>query len=627
MDMFKTEGFTANHLYNVNFKSADVGNIIQVQITIDYWVEEKDNWLCDYIEIKNLGKLTRFPVYSYIERYTELCSGKATLPHKVKDERALRARNDDVFVGKRTYRWVPSCPGFPRYIDADIVFDHLPPLLQTRKIKADVARQLKSQDDIKNTMLSFVAKNKEIRTFDDFFRLTEELTLPKNNYHLNWDKDEVCGWQMLNGVHPLAFSACKSIPSYFLLNDEDVSQVLRGRTLQQEMDAGTLYISDYTERYRPNSGLVYIKGAHCPPAVALFHVNAENKFVPIAIQLQPSDRDYLYVADGSQAWLLAKMYFRCCVSIDQEWNYHLFSTHFTMEPFTVALFRCLPRSHPIYKLLRPHLKRVSGINTAGRENLLITSAPVYPCLAIDGNSSTKEFYKSFHFQDLNIPKQLAKQGLDPTTIPNYWYGKDILELWDIINQYVTEVVEIYYTNGDEDVLADWEIQEWMHEIASEGFGWEDGNTHGFPNECTSLNQLIELCTITIGTGSIQHAAVNFGQLENYRFQPSSPFIMNLPPHNKSENVDSSRIMKSLPTLQQTVPAIAMVGSLSYFSEDETFLGNFSEQWFVEGPALAAQMRFRERLAKISTEIETRNKSLDRPYNHLNPKAVPNGVAA
>ena len=45
---------------------------------------------------------------------------------------------------------------------------------------------------------------------------------------------------------------------------------------------------------------------------------------------------------------------------------HLLRTHIVMEPIAIGMFRCLSRSHPIYKLLRPHLQTVVAINTMGR---------------------------------------------------------------------------------------------------------------------------------------------------------------------------------------------------------------------------------------------------------------------
>ena len=66
------------------------------------------------------------------------------------------------------------------------------------------------------------------------------------------------------------------------------------------------------KRVEGSSGL----DAVCPPAIALF-LNDSKGFRPIAIQLKPGDPEYLFVADDGLGWLLAKMYYRCCVS-----NYH-----------------------------------------------------------------------------------------------------------------------------------------------------------------------------------------------------------------------------------------------------------------------------------------------------------------
>ena len=47
-----------------------------------------------------------------------------------------------------------------------------------------------------------------------------------------------------------------------------------------------------------------------------------------------------------------------------------------MEPFCISLFRCLPRCHPVYKLLRPHLRTVVAINQGARDDLLPPTSKV-----------------------------------------------------------------------------------------------------------------------------------------------------------------------------------------------------------------------------------------------------------
>lgn len=56
-----------------------------------------------------------------------------------------------------------------------------------------------------------------------------------------------------------------------------------------------------------------------------------------------------------------------------------------MESFAVALFRDLPRSHPIYKLLRPHLQTVTVINVLARTSLILAGSGANMALAL-GNS-------------------------------------------------------------------------------------------------------------------------------------------------------------------------------------------------------------------------------------------------
>lgn len=45
-------------------------------------------------------------------------------------------------------------------------------------------------------------------------------------------------------------------------------------------------------------------------------------------------------------------------------------THLVIEPFGISMFRNLPRVHPVFKLLCPHLRYTMAINTIGRAKLV-----------------------------------------------------------------------------------------------------------------------------------------------------------------------------------------------------------------------------------------------------------------
>ena len=46
------------------------------------------------------------------------------------------------------------------------------------------------------------------------------------------------------------------------------------------------------------------------------------------------------------------------------------------------------------------------------------------------------------------------------------------------------------SNIFKDVLEDSELQEFAHEAAYEGFGWQDGNIRGIPSKFESRQQLV-----------------------------------------------------------------------------------------------------------------------------------------
>lgn len=50
-------------------------------------------------------------------------------------------------------------------------------------------------------------------------------------------------------------------------------------------------------------------------------------------------------------------------------NYRL-RTHACMEPFIIAAHRQLSAMHPIFKLLKPHMKHTLQINALAREGLI-----------------------------------------------------------------------------------------------------------------------------------------------------------------------------------------------------------------------------------------------------------------
>ena len=78
---------------------------------------------------------------------------------------------------------------------------------------------------------------------------------------------------------------------------------------------------------------------------------------------------------------------------------------------------------------------------------------------------TKLLQKSFNgFEfdnEFNFPHNIMNR--DVGDIPNYHFRDDGLDLWNEIKNFVKDVIDIFYET-DDDILGDWELQEWTSEL-------------------------------------------------------------------------------------------------------------------------------------------------------------------
>ena len=71
-------------------------------------------------------------------------------------------------------------------------------------------------------------------------------------------------------------------------------------------------------------------------------------------------------------------------------------------------------------------------------------------------------FVEFHFdRDWDFPLNISSRGVEKLT--DYFFRDDGLMLWSAISEYVNDIVNIFYLT-DDDVLEDFEIQEWIDEI-------------------------------------------------------------------------------------------------------------------------------------------------------------------
>ena len=252
---------------------------------------------------------------------------------------------------------------------------------------------------------------------------------------------------------------------------------------------------------------------------------------------------------------------------------HYLVCHAAMEAYAVASMRNLPDAHPLYRLLQPHFRYTIGINTAARAKLINPGGLIDNAFSIGGRGReifTERASKIYDVHETNIKENAKKRGVDDRNLlPNYHYRDDGILIWDAIESYVREIIDIFY-KSDDDVKEDTEVQSWANEVHFHAFpgynGAKDG--HGFPDKIETREDLILYCTLIMFTGSAQHAVVNFGQFDIYGFVPNAPFALRKPPPTEKGVTTFADILESLPTIHNSGIIIGLVYALSQYSPDE-----------------------------------------------------------
>ena len=177
--------------------------------------------------------------------------------------------------------------------------------------------------------------------------------------------------------------------------------------------------------------------------------------------------------------------------------------------------------------------------------------------------------RAYNVHWTNLKENIKERGVDNADLlPGYYYRDDNLKIWNAIETYAREIVDLFYSS-DNDVKEDKELLEWAKDIHTLGFPAYDGvQGHGFPNAITSKEELVKYCTLIMFTGSGQHSSINFGQFAEYSFAPNAPFAMRQPPPTVKGKVTLQKVLNSLPDKNTVFVSIILVNQLSKYSDDE-----------------------------------------------------------
>lgn len=253
-------------------------------------------------------------------------------------------------------------------------------------------------------------------------------------------------------------------------------------------------------------------------------------------------------------------------------QFHQLSTHYltchaAMEVYAMGLMRNIPHHHPLYKLLRPHVHYTISINFLAREALISPKGAISEIFSIGHkgqNELLQRAYKKYSIHWSNIKRNIQERGVDDREkLPHYYYRDDGMEIWNAFEEFVRSIIDDFYSN-DEEVEKDSDLQDFAKDIHHHGFPGHDDvpDGHDFPKSITKKDDLIEICTLIIFTGSAQHAAVNFGQFDYYSFIPNSPVMLHQRPPTKKGVISTKYIMDALPDARETQLIVGLASLLS-----------------------------------------------------------------
>jgi arachidonate 15-lipoxygenase len=502
---------------------------------------------------------------------------------------------------------------------------------------------------------SFLDPLDTLQDYEDFFTL-----LPLPAVAKVYETNNSFAEQRLSGANPMVIRRLGSSDARVEVLKQihtwkDFEPLFDGQT---ELDAGNIYITDYTGTDPNYRGPAKVRGGthekgrkYLPKPLAFFWwrstgISDRGKLVPIAIQLDASTDPDVYTVSSSKVytpfeknpldWLFAKFCVQIADANHHEMSTHLCRTHFVMAPIAIATARRLGENHPLSILLKPHLLFMLTNNQLGQKGLINPGGPVDRLLAgnlAESMELVKDAYKGWNINDFALPKEIEKRGMKE--IPHYPYRDDGMLLWDAIHTFVSDYLNHFYLISQE-LTTDTELQAWAAELSDPTTG---GKVKGMPASITNIAELIEIVTTIIFTCGPQHSAVNFAQYEYMTFAPNMPLAayQDTPNGSDVENpMTMEKILNLLPPYKRSAEQLEILDVLSAYKYDrlgyyDKALGEIYnekvEDIFKDHPIILNIIsQFQQNLNMVEQEIDANNKKRVVPYLYLKPSSILNSIS-
>ncbi len=535
----------------------------------------------------------------------------ARLPQHERERSRRRIRTQLLEQARSLYQFAPDdgLPAHAREVPADEEFS----ADKNRRMLWDVVATVAVLGV--GVVEQDIDPSRSLKAYDDLF---DDATVPLPSVSARCASDEEFGRQRLDGVNPFVLRRCSALPDNFPVDQATVAALLpSGQDLATLRDTGRLYLLDLAIL----DGIVAAPGRFLCAPMCLFHVDAQSRLMPLAIQLgqSPAAGPIFTPLDDPWLWRTAKAHVQCADAQVQECVSHLLRTHMVMETIAVATHRQLSIAHPLHQLLVPHCRFTLAINRAARDKMLAPGGPIDNTMGVGRDGALAlcaKAWKDWSFAQYDLRADLAARGVDdPKLLPGYHYRDDALEVWDAIAEFAGAVLRQFY-RGDADVAADSELQAWVRELADSKIG----NFRGLADVgdgLASLDRLVRVATTIVFVATAEHSSTNNGQYDMYGYIPNVPGALFAPPPRTKAALSEQSLVEAMPPPATAAEQIGMVHLLSEPTKQP--LGRYAPDFFAGNPEIAPIVeRFDAALHAIARQIDARNAQLAVPYTYLHP---------
>ncbi|KAH9509997.1 hypothetical protein Btru_044803 [Bulinus truncatus] len=599
---------------------------------IEFWRDDHGNssdWYVDEIEVKN--KNTRstflFPVNSWVSanKHYKIKHLDTSLPqHEDDDLKEPRKQ----FLDEKRKNYVLD-QKFPKE------FPNGP--VQVKSLPVEEKFSFNDKFSIGALAVELQVASKIINFTHGNWKSIEEISnifvppaFPRPETSSMWMDDVNFGRLRIAGLNNSLIELVKTLPQKFPVTDDLVKQFLGGLTLQEAINQKRLFICDL----QVLEGLPVKQNRKMCVPIALFFVDMSGRLRPVAIQLfqKPGPNNPIFTPRSpSLTWTLVKMWYNNADSAYHQALTHLGFTHLLMESFSLATQRNLSHSHPVHKILAPHLLYIMAINSLAVTELVSDGGWVDRTMNYGNKGMYALVVKKLETRcdvDGTLPEDLKRRGLDdPNVLPNYHYRDDAILIYNAISKYVQDYLALYYTST-ELVTSDHELQSWAQELVKEKNFAEGGfGIKGLPGNgiLSTVEQIQQIVTSVIFICSVGHAAANFRQYDEYGFPPNYPLtLLGEPPVDPKAVMTEQDILKALPDKENTLEILTITKVLS--TKGTKSLGDFEVQYIVDPKAKVIVDSFRKEISEISQIIKARNKERLPKFKYLDPEFIPNSIS-